>query len=235
MSILSRRLVPTVVVTGAVLLGAGIGAGAAGAAAATDPQATALLTSALTAMHAVKSLSVSGQGNSGGTSVKIVVSAGQNQAFGVLTVGGQTTTIRRVGKVIYQKSTKGFLQHQGDSASQAAVMANKWFKNSSTTSQNYVGLNQYLSVPGLLNGLVPPSAKGTISSSKASTLNGQAVDVITGTFSGAQVTLSVATHGKPYVLRVSFKGTTATSGINIDLSRFNQPVHTTAPKGAVGQ
>jgi hypothetical protein len=114
-------------------------------------------------------------------------------------------------------------------------MANKWFKNTSTTSQSYVGLNQYLSVPGLLNGLIPPSAKGTISSSKASTLNGQAVEVITGTLSGAQVTLSVATHGKPYVLRVSFKGTTATNGVTVDLARFNQPVHTTVPKGAVSE
>jgi hypothetical protein len=244
MSILSRRVVPTILVTGAMLLGAGASAGAAATTTTTQApgltgtagaQATALLTSALKATNAVKSLSVSGHGTSGGTSVKLAATAGKDDAFGVLTVGGQTTTIRRVGSVIYQKSTKGFLQKQGASASQAAVMANKWFKITTTTSQNYIGLNQYLSVPGLLMGLIPPTAKGTIASEKASTLNGHPVEVIVGTFQGAKVTLYVASHGTPYVLRVAFKGSSGSNGINIDLSRFNQAVHATAPKGAVAQ
>ena len=94
-------------------------------------------------------------------------------------------------------------------------------------------MNQYLSVSGLLTGLIPTSAKGTISKLKTSSLNGQPVEVITGTFQGPKVTLYVATHGKPYILRVNFTGSGGVSGITVDLSHFNKPVHTTAPKGAV--
>jgi hypothetical protein len=214
------------------MVGALVGSSSVGA---TTPQVTALLTSSLKLTSAVTSLSINGHGTSGGKAVKIVVSAGSSQAFGVLSFGGQSTTIRRVGTVIYQKSSKGFLQQQGAPASQAAVMANKWFKLATTSSATYTGLHQYLSVSGLLTGLVPTSANGTITKESTSTLNGQPVEVIAGTFQGTKQTLYVATHGKPYILRVAFKASSGVNGITVDLSQFNKPVHTTVPKGAVAQ
>jgi hypothetical protein len=232
MSTFSRRLMPAILAGGIAVFGASVEASAAST---TTSQAETLLTSSLKLTNAASSVSVNGHGSSQGKSVKIVVSAASDAAFGVLSFGGQSTTLRRVGNVIYQKSTKGFIQQQGVSSSQAAVEANKWFKILSTSTANYNSLNQYLSVSGLLTGLLPTSAKGTISKVKTSSLNGQPVEVITGTFQGPKVTLYVAKHGKPYVLRVTFTGSGGVNGITVDLSQFNKAVHATAPKGAVTQ
>ena len=65
-------------------------------------------------------------------------------------------------------------------------------------------------------------------------MRGQAVDVISGTFSGQKGSLYVAAHGKPYLLRVVQLNSSAGGG-TIDLSNYNKSVKTTAPKGAVAQ
>ena len=65
-------------------------------------------------------------------------------------------------------------------------------------------------------------------------MRGQAVEEISGTFSGQKGALYVASHGKPYLLRVvQLKG--ASGGGTIDLSNYNKPVKVTTPKGAVTQ
>jgi hypothetical protein len=212
-------------------------AGAANASAASNnnAQARSQLTSSLKVTNAAKSLTVNGHGASAGKTIKIQISAGANQAFGVLTYSGQATTIRRVGTVIYTNSSKGFLQQQGASASVASVEANKWFKVASTNA-NYTSLNQFLSVSALLKGVVPATSAGTISNVKNSTLNGHPVEIITGTFQGQKGSLYIAKHGTPYLVRVTFAASTGGgSGLTLDLSNYNKPVHTTVPQGAVSQ
>jgi len=229
MSSIPRRAALAVVATSALVVGASTVAGAS-----TISKAQSLLNSALAHTRAASSVTVSGVGSSSGESVKINVTAGKNAAYGVLTYGGQATTLRRVGTKVYAKGTKGFLEQQGASASQAAVEANKWFQIPSSETTNYQSLQQFLVVKQLLNGLIPSSVKGTITGVKNSTLNGQAVEIISGTFSGQKGSLYVNTHGTPYLLRV-FQNTTSAGGGTITLSNFNKPVHTTAPKGAVVQ
>jgi hypothetical protein len=226
---ISRRATLAVLATGALAVGASTTAGAS-----TNSKAQALLNSALAHTRAAKSVTVSGVGSSSGQSVKISVTAGANAAYGVLTYGGQATTLRRVGTKIYAKGTKGFLEQQGASSSQAAVEANKWFQIPSSETTNYQSLQQFLVVKQVLTGLIPSSVKGTISGVKNSTLNGQAVEVISGTFSGQKGSLYVNRHGTPYLLRV-VQNPTSSGGGTITLSNFNKPVHTTTPKGAVTQ
>jgi hypothetical protein len=212
-----------------------VGATSASAAAkANNTQATTLLTSSLKVTNAATSLTVSGHGGTKGQTVKINISAGGSDAFGTLSYSGQGTMLRRVGTVIYTNSSKGFLEKQGASASVATVEAKKWFKVLSTNS-SYASLNQFLSVSSLLSGVIPKSSKGTISSVKTSTISGQPVEVITGTFQGQKGSFYVETHGTPYIIRVSYPPSVSGSGITLDLSHFNKPVHTTVPKGAVTQ
>jgi hypothetical protein len=197
-------------------------------------KAQALVASAISTTSAVQSVKVSGNGSSSGKTVKINLTVGPNAAFGTLTYSGQTTTLRRVGTAIYAKGTKGFLEQQGMSASQAKVEANKWFSIPSSDTSDYQNLDQFLTVSGLLAGLVPSAKGDKVTGSKLSTLRGQKVDVVTGTFSGQKGSVYVATKGKPYLLRVvQLKG--ASGGGTIDLSAYNKAVKTTTPKGAVTQ
>jgi hypothetical protein len=197
-------------------------------------KAQALVASAISTTSAVKSVKVVGSGSSAGKTVKINLTVGPNAAFGTLIYSGQTTTLRRVGTAIYAKGTQGFLEQQGMSASQAKVEANKWFSIPTSDASDYQNLDQFLTVSGLLAGLVPSAKGDKVTASKLSTLRGQKVDVVTGTFSGQKGSVYVATHGKPYLLRVvQLKG--ASGGGTIDLSDYNQPVKTTTPKGAVTQ
>ncbi len=229
MSSIPRRATLAVLAAGALVAGVAASAGAS-----TTSKAQALLNSALAHTRAASSVTVSGSGTSSGESVKINVTAGANAASGVLTYGGQATTLRRVGTKIYAKGTKGFLEQQGASASEAAVEANKWFQIPLSETTNYQSLQQFLVVKQLLDGLIPASVKGTITSVKNSTLNGQAVEVITGTFSGQKGSLYVNTQGTPYLIRVFQNGTSAGGG-TINLSKFNKPVHASIPTGAVTQ
>jgi hypothetical protein len=216
---------------GALLVGA---TSASAAPKTSNAQATTLLTNALKVTNAAKSLTVSGHGGTKGQTVKINISAGGNDAFGTLSYSGQSTILRRVGSVIFTNSSKGFLEKQGASASEATVEAKKWFKVLSENS-SYASLNQFLSVSSLLSGVIPKDATGKISGVKTSTVDGQPVEVITGTFQGQKGSFYVDTHGTPYVVRVSYPPSVSGSGITLDLSHFNKPVHTTVPKGAVTQ
>jgi hypothetical protein len=212
-----------------VFLGA---ASSASASTSSNSHAQSLITSAIAATKSAKSFTIVGIGMSSGEKVKIDVTVASSDAFGVLTYGGQSTTVRRIGRAIYAKSTKGFLEQQGASASQAAAEANKWFSIPSSETSSYSNLKEFLTVSGLLSGLVPSTSKGTVVSVKKSTFDSQAVEVISGTFAGQKGVLDIATHGKPYVLRVVQDASSAGGG-TVTLSRYNSSVHTTVPKGAV--
>jgi hypothetical protein len=231
MSSLPRWAV-TALLSTAVLL-----ASASSVSAATESSSShtkSLITSAIAATKSAKSFTIVGIGSSSGETVKIDVTVGSSDALGVLTYGGQSTTVRRVGSAIYAKGTKGFLEQQGASASQAAAEANKWFRIPSSETSSYSNLKEFLTVSGLLSGLVPSTSSGSYSSVKKSTFDGQSVEVITGTFGGQKGALYIATHGKPYLLRVVQDATTSGGG-TVTLSHYNTTVRTTAPKGAVTQ
>jgi hypothetical protein len=236
----SSRLATLAVASVALLGGSALTAGAAAAATGAsttskaDTHALALLKSAIANTKGAKSFTVQGGGTSSGETVKVDITAGASDAYGVLTYGKNSTTLRRVGSAIYAEGTKGFLEQQGASASQAAVEANKWFRIPTSETSNYSSLKEFLTVSGLLGGLVPAAAKGPLTSIKSSTLEGQAVEIVSGTFSGQKGALYVTTHGKPYLLRI-IQANNSSGGGTLTLSHFNASVHTTAPKGAVTQ
>jgi hypothetical protein len=233
MSSLSRWAALTVLPL-ASIAAAVLPAGEASAAStsATSSKAQALVTAAIAATNAAKSVTVSGSGSSSGKSVKIALTVGPSDAFGSLTYSGQTTTLRRLGSDIYAKGTKGFLEQQGLSTSQATVEANKWFRIPTSDATDYHDLDQFLTVTGLLSGLVPSATGAVISGTKKATLNGQAVEVISGTFSGQKGQIYVASHGKPFLLKVVQNVGTGGGG-TINLTNYDKSVHTTKPKGAV--
>jgi hypothetical protein len=209
-----------------------LAAGTAGASTSSNAKARTLIQRAIAATNKATSVSFSGLGTSSGKTVKINISAGPDAAYGTLSDGGATLTLRRVGTDIYTKSTESFLVSQGLSASEAKVEANKWFTIPSSDKTDYQNYDQYLTVSGILSGLVPTSTGDTISSAKRTSLGGQPVEAIIGKFNGQKGTVYVALHGTPYIVRVK-QTTTASGSGTITLSKFNKPVHTTAPKGAV--
>jgi hypothetical protein len=205
---------------------------ASAAATSTSTKTQALVTAAIAATNAATSVTVNGSGSSSGKSVKIALTVGQKAAFGSLTYSGQTTTLRRLGSAIYAKGTKGFLEQQGLSTSQATVEANKWFRIPTSDATDYHDLDQFLTVTGLLSGLVPSATGATVSGTKKATLHGQAVEVVSGTFSGQKGQIYIASHGKPFLLKV-VQAEGASGGGTINLSNYDKSVQTSAPKGAV--
>ncbi|HEY1827067.1 MAG TPA: hypothetical protein VGF87_03555 [Acidimicrobiales bacterium] len=230
-----RRLVPLAALSLAATVSFVSLSSLAGAAStSTQSRGEALVASALTATKGAKSFSVHGVSTSTTAKVVIDLTAGPQDAYGVLTYSGQSTQIRRVGTKVYVKSTKGYLLNQGASASQAAVEANKWFQIPSSESSSYKSLMQFLSVSAILSGLAPPSSKGTVTSVKNTTFQGQKAYVVSGTFDSQQGSFTIAAKGKPYLLQI-VDAQTSSGGGTVTLSNYNKPVHTTVPKGAVTQ
>jgi transcription antitermination factor NusG len=204
-------------------------AGPASATSSTDAKAQKLVASAIVTTMSATSLSIEGTGISSGQQVKIDVTDGIKDAYGTLSYGGLSTSLRRVGTSIFAKGTKGFLEKQGATPTQAAADANKWFQISSTTdASDYDSVDQLLTPSLVLSGLVPSKATGKVTSVKQSSLNGQPVEVVSGTFDGQKASLYVAKHGKPYLLRVLESSTKSGEG-TVSLSNFGKAVHTTAP------
>ena len=152
-----------------------VAAAPASASATSTAKAQALVASAISTTSSAKSVTVIGSGSSSGKSVKIDLTVGPSAAFGTLTYSGQATTLRRVGTAIFAKGTKGFLEQQGMSASQATVEANKWFSIPTSDTSDYQNLDQFLTLSGLLAGLVPSAKGDVVTGSKKTTVRGQAV------------------------------------------------------------
>jgi hypothetical protein len=63
-------------------------------------------------------------------------------------------------------------------------------------------------------------------------VNGQRAIVITGTDDGANGALTIASKGKPYILKIDVgKGTSEYASITF--SKYNESVNTSVPKNAV--
>jgi hypothetical protein len=222
----NRRCIALTMLLAAGVLGAT--ATSASAAGSSNARAQALATSAFAATKAATSFVLQGTGISNGQPVKIDVTVSAKHAFGVLTYGGESVSLRRVNNTIYAKGTQGFLMQQGLTAAQASVEANKWITIPSSDTTDFSNIDKFLTTSGVLSGLLPAKSTGQVTSATRSSLHGQAVEVIVGTFDNHKATIYVATHGRPYILRVVQPSGSAGGG-TVNLSTFNQAVHVTAP------
>jgi hypothetical protein len=222
---LFRRAVPAALwVAGVVIVGAPV----ASASTSSNAGAVTLAKAALAATEGATSFTFQGNGVSDNQKVEIDVTVSAKAAFGVLTYSGQSTTLRRVKNTIYAKGTKGFLEQQGVSAADAAVEANQWFKVPSTDTSDFASIDHFLTVSGVLSGLLSTKGTDLVTSSTRSTLRGQAVDILVGTFDGQKGTFYVASHGKPYILRILQPDGSAGGG-TVDILNIDKPVHVSAP------
>ena len=223
MSFIPRLAALTLVPASAILLGA-----SSGAAAMSTTQAKKLVASAITATKSSTTLTLIGYGKSEGKPVAFNLNVSPKYAYGILSYGDVSTNLRRVGTNIYAKGTKGFLEQEGESASVASQAAGKWFQIKSSDTSDYEGIDQNLTASGILVGLLPSKVTGAITAVKKTTVGGQPAEAISGTFSGEKGVLYVATHGKPYLLKV-VQDSSKTDGGSITLSNFGKSFRISTP------
>jgi hypothetical protein len=228
MSSLPRQSAFMLVCTAGLLTAMAPAASGAPAAAKGPSTADKLAKAALSATEGATSFTFQGNGVSDNQQVSINVTVSAKAAFGILTYSGQSTTLRRVTNTIYAKGTKGFLEQQGVSAANAAVEANQWFKIPSSDASDFKSIDHFLTVSGVLSGLLPTKGTDLVTSAKRSTLQGQAVEILVGTFDGQKGTFYVASHGTPYILRIVQPSSDAGGG-TVDITNFDKPVHVKAP------
>jgi hypothetical protein len=224
---------PYVAVVGLAVVGVTGPATSAGAASISPTQARSIVLSALTATANAPSLSVRGNGTSGKQTLQFNLTVGAAAAAGSIVMNGQKLEIRRVGLVLYEKATKGYLTANGASASAAASVANKWLSVPASDKSDYAALEEFLYVKKFISGLTPTRSVGKVTGATRTSLGGKPVYEIHGTFRGAKATVYVAAQGTPYVIRLvqpsgSDQGT-------IYFSNYGQPVNVQIPPNAIPQ
>jgi hypothetical protein len=231
----SRRSAAAVVL-GALLglgvLGSSLPVAAATAAKSSVRSSEAILEAAEKATGNAASFTCRGTAMSQHTNIKIDVAVGRSMAGGTLQYSGNATTlIRRIFLLVYAKATQAFLMLQGMSHDQAELLSNHWFEIPSSDARDYNGLAIFLSPKSLAQGLLPPVAPGDVTSSRRSSLNGQPVYVIGGTFAHLKATMYVAAQGRPYVLRIVEPS--RTDGGTINFTDYGKPVKLGVPKNVI--
>lgn len=226
-------------VSGVVGLAAGVSAPAAVGAATgngiTSMQPTQIINTALTAMQAAKSVTISGAIRQGGQTLLLnvtVSTSGQGQ--GTISMNGQKVSVASTGSTVYLKGGASFWRGNGVPGSAVSQLANRWI----SLSLSDPGAS---SIAGALNlstfiGQLPKSSDAGTTLVKVATgfLNGQAVVKLKATNPkklNDNGVLYIATTGNPYVVRIA--GSSGSSLGVIDFSHYNQPVNVQPPAGAV--
>ncbi len=140
----------------------------------------------------------------------------------------QKTTELQVGTTAYfQANASALSSTLGFGSSVAQQIADKWV-SIPQGEPNYSGLTNGLTLPSLLAEL-PQS--GPLGKTKLSTVEGQEVIGVTGTFSGAQETLYISATGSPIPVEIRSSGKGVTQVVTF--SKWGTPVTITAPTNAI--
>jgi hypothetical protein len=185
-----------------------------------------ILTTAITAAEAAKSVHVAGSIQSGAESVGLDLQIVQGKgATGTISEGSVSFKLVAVGGNFYILPDAAFLQKSAHSQAAAQLLKGKWLKGSSTDA-NFASFGKLTSIKSLMGSLT--QAHGTLTKGSTSTLGGQPVIALNSSKGG---TMYVATTGTPYPLQVS-KNSGGQSG-KVTFSDYNKAFTITAPASSI--
>jgi hypothetical protein len=192
----------------------------------TSKSADQILTTAITAAEAAKSVHVMGAIKSGGQSVGLDLQIVQGKgASGTISEGSASFKLVDVGGNFYMQPDQAFLLKFAHTKAAADLFKGKWLKGSSTDA-NFASFGELTSIKTLMGSLT--KAHGTLTKGATSTLGGQSVIALKSSKGG---TMYVATTGQPYPLQVS-KDSGGQSG-KVTFSDYNKAFTITAPASSI--
>jgi hypothetical protein len=192
----------------------------------TAKSADQILSTAITAAEAAKSVHVAGAIKSGGSSVGIDLSiVSGTGASGTISEGSASFKLVDVGGSFYIQPDPAFLLKFAHTQAAASLFKGKWLKASSTDA-SFASFGELTSIKTLMGSLT--QAHGALTKGATSTLAGQPVIALQSSKGG---TMYVATTGQPYPLQVS-KNSGGQSG-KVTFSEYNKPFSITAPANSI--
>jgi hypothetical protein len=227
------------VVGGVVTLGAGLWApGAVGAASSngiTSMQPNQILTTALNAMRAATSVTISGGIRQGGQTLVLNVTVSTSgMGRGTVSINGQVVNVASTGTTVYLKASSAFWRSNGVPASALNQLSGRWI-SLSLSDPGASSISSALNIGNFINQLPKSSDVGTSLVKVAKGfLNGQPVVRLKATNPqklNDNGVIYVATTGTPYVVRIA--GSSGSSLGVINFSHYNQPVNIRPPSGAI--
>jgi len=199
-------------------------------------QAARTLARAVAATRAAGTVHISVHARVGPNTAAYSNDAGVNVGRQKVTAGdgGEATILEVNGVGYFQANEKGLIGFLGTPQALARRYAGRWI------SFQPGGMGYQRVVAGVTIGAVADEMEltGAITGAGKSTVNGQAVDGLTGGIplawnapAGVTAKLYVAAHGKP--LPVFFDGGLAPSYYHVGFSRWGEPLRITAPASAL--
>jgi hypothetical protein len=186
-----------------------------------------IVAAAATAARDAKSFLLAGTEHESGKTVHIhTYATSTGNGYGTITYGNIPIQLVQIGSTSYIKTTSAFWVQEGSEASEAAKLANHWIETGANGSG---GFDQFFNTHLVASTF---NSKGvTFSKDGSSTVNGHKVILIEARKGTSKTVIAIAATGTPYPLEeVAHAGS---DGGTLYLSAFNQPVHVTAPSGAV--
>jgi hypothetical protein len=202
------------------------GSGGAPSNGITSKSADQILSTAITAAEAAKSVHVAGAIKNGGQSVGLDLSIVQGKgASGTISEGSASFKLVDIGGSFYMQPDPAFLLKFAHTQAAADLFKGKWLKGSSTDA-SFASFGELTSIKTLMGSLT--QAHGTLTKGATSTLGGQSVIALKSSKGG---TMYVATTGQPYPLQVS-KNSGGQSG-KVTFSDYNKAFTITAPANSI--
>jgi hypothetical protein len=178
-----------------------------------------ILSTAITAAEAAKSLHVVGAIKNGGQSIglNLTIVAGKG-ASGTISEGSASFKLVDTGGSFYMQPDPAFLIKFAHSKAAADLFKGRWLKGSST-DPSFASFGELTSIKTLM---------GSLTKGATSTLQGQSVIALKSSKGG---TMYVATTGQPYPLQVS-KNSGGQSG-TVRFTDYNKPFTITPPANSI--
>lgn len=161
-----------------------------------------------------RSVRLNGSVTTNGQQLGLDLSIRQGKAVsGSLTLQGDPVNIVVIGSQVYFSASAAYYQSQGESATVATELNDKWVKLPKSQAKDF---SKFESLKELLGDLGHP--KGELSKAGTSTVEGMAVVLVKSSKGG---TVAVASHGTPFPLQL-LAGSAGTGSLTF--SGWNRPV-----------
>ncbi len=194
----------------------------------TQQQAASIFAAAVKATAAAPSFVASGTGTTGNQKIVFRVALSAPSAKATLRFGANAIALRRIGTNVYQYASQQSLEANGVSKSDAAKVADRWVQVPASDKADISSLMEFLSVSDFIKQIVPA---GSVSDARRSTLAGQPVYVIDGTFQGQKAVIYVSAKGPSRLVRIDQPSGSDRGKITI--SNYGQPVNVPVPTNVI--
>jgi hypothetical protein len=204
----------------------GSGSGSSNDNGVSSKSADQILSTAVNAAKAAKSVHVSGSVKDSGETIGIDLSIAQGKgAIGTISEGNASFKLIEAGGSFYIQPNKQFLLKFAHSAAAEKLFQGKWLKGSPSDS-SFASFGELTSIKSLMGSLTQDH--GTLSKGSSSTVGGQKAIALNSSKGGV---MYVATTGKPYPLQVSKTSGSQTG--KVTFTKYNQAFSIAAPSNSI--